>query len=97
MDLGPLFLSKKDKRISTRSIQHVFTQTSELLGFRVHSHLFRHTAATHINRVAGLDVTRQILGHKRRESTERYVHLNPDVYAEYMKRHPFMSLPTREA
>jgi integrase/recombinase XerC len=58
--------------------------------------MFRHTAATHLNKIAGLDVTKFVLGHRRRESTKRYVHLNPDVYAEYMKRHPYMNLNFKE-
>jgi integrase/recombinase XerC len=57
---------------------------------RIYSRIFRHTAATELNKIAGLDVTKHVLGHRRRESTKRYVHLNPDVYAEYMRRHPFM-------
>jgi hypothetical protein len=31
-----------------------------------------------------------VLGHARRQNTLRYAHLNPDQYALYMKRHPFM-------
>lgn len=89
-DLGPLFLSVRNKRISLRSIQHLFSEASNVLGMHIYSRIFRHTAATELNKVAGLDVTKQVLGHRRRESTKRYVHLNPDVYAEYMRRHPFM-------
>jgi integrase/recombinase XerC len=89
-DLGPLFLSTRNRRISDRSIQHVFSEASVVLGIHINSRIFRHTAATEVNRIAGLDVAKEVLGHRRRESTKRYVHLNPDVYAEYMKRHPYM-------
>ena len=89
-DLGPLFLSARNKRLSLRSVQHLFTEASDVLGMRIYSRIFRHTAATELNKIAGLDVTKHVLGHRRRESTKRYVHLNPDVYAEYMRRHPFM-------
>lgn len=95
-DLGPLFLSARNKKISLRSIQHIFSQASGLLGMHICSRVFRHTAATQLNRIAGLDVTKQVLGHRRRETTQRYVHLNPDVYAEYMKRHPYMNLNLKE-
>ena len=91
-DLGPLFLSVRKKRISLRSIQHLFSEASNVLGMHIYSRIFRHTAATELNKVAGLDVTKQILGHRRRESTKRYVHLNSDVYVEYMRRHPFMGV-----
>ena len=95
-DLGPLFLSARNKKISLRSIQHIFSQASGILGMHICSRTFRHTAATHLNKIAGLDVTKFVLGHRRRESTQRYVHLNPDVYAEYMKRHPYMNLNFKE-
>ena len=57
----------------------------------LHAHLFRHTAATHLNKTAGPDVTRFVLGHATSYNTERYTHLNPDIYADYMKRHPYMN------
>ena len=68
-DLGPLFLSARNKRISLRSIQHLFTEASDVLGMRIYSRIFRHTAATELNKIAGLDVTKHVLGHRRREST----------------------------
>jgi site-specific recombinase XerD len=95
-DLGPLVLSQRNKRLSHRMTQHLFKEASNALGMHIYSRVFRHTAATQLNQVAGLYVTRQILGHRRRESTKRYVHLNPDVYAAYMKRHPFMNLNVKE-
>jgi site-specific recombinase XerD len=95
-DLGPLFLSRQNKKISHRTVQHIFSQASGVLGIHICSRMFRHTAATHLNKIAGLDVTKFVLGHRRRESTKRYVHLNPDAYAEYMKRHPYMNLNFKE-
>lgn len=95
-NLGPLFLSARNKKISLRSIQQIFSQASGVLGIYICSRVFRHTAATYLNKIAGLDVTKFVLGHRRRESTQRYVHLNPDVYAEYMKRHPYMNFNLKE-
>ncbi len=57
---------------------------------RLHAHLFRHTAATHLNKAAGTDITQHVLGHSQRHNTEKYTHLNPDLYAVYMKRHPLL-------
>lgn len=90
--LGPLFLSKRKKRISLRTLQNIFKQTADELGIEkhLHAHLFRHTAATHLNRVAGPVITQHVLGHSYRKNTEKYTHLNPDLYAVYMKRHPYM-------
>lgn len=90
--LGPLFLSKRFKRISLRTLQIIFKQAADELGIEkhLHAHLFRHTAATHLNRVAGPVITQHVLGHSYRKNTEKYTHLNPDQYAVYMKRHPYM-------
>lgn len=91
---GPLLLSKRKKRISERSIQDVLRTAMNELGIKkhLHAHLFRHTAATHLNKVAGPDIAQHVLGHARRSNTEQYTHLNPDIYAFYMKKHPYMNL-----
>ena len=91
---GPLFLSKRGKRLSARSLQDIFRGVAHICGIdkHLHAHLFRHTAATHLNRVAGTTITQHLLGHSHRKNTNKYTHLNPDHYASYMKKHPFMSL-----
>ena len=91
---GPLFLSKRNKRISERTVQDIFRSAAHCLGCEkhLHAHLFRHTAATHINIVAGVDICQYVLGHSQRENTYKYTHLNPDQYAVYMRKHPFMNL-----
>jgi integrase/recombinase XerC len=89
---GPLLISKRKKRISQRTLQDIFRTTADRLGIekKLHARLFRHTAATHLNRVAGIEITQQVLGHSRRANTLKYAHLNPDQYAVYMKKHPYM-------
>lgn len=91
---GPLFLSTRGKRISARTLQDIFRGVADNCGIdkHLHAHLFRHTAATHLNRVAGTTITQHVLGHSHRKNTNKYTHLNPDHYASYMKKHPFMSL-----
>lgn len=91
---GSLFLSKRGKRISPRTLQDIFRSVADSCGIHkhLHAHLFRHTAATHLNRVAGTTLTQHVLGHSQRTNTYQYTHLNPDLYASYMKKHPFMSL-----
>jgi integrase/recombinase XerC len=93
---GPLLLSKRKKRISPRTLQDIFRKAADQLGIdkKLHARLFRHTAATHLNRVAGIDITQQVLGHSRRANTIKYAHLNPDQYAVYMKKHPYMRKET---
>jgi len=89
---GPLLISKRKKRISQRTLQDIFRTAADRLGIekKLHAQLFRHTAATHLNRVAGIEITQQVLGHSRRANTLKYAHLNPDQYAVYMKKHPYM-------
>ena len=91
---GPLFLSKRGKRISPRTLQDMFRSAADSLSIHkhLHAHLFRHTAATQLNRVAGTTITQHVLGHSQRKNTYKYTHLNPDHYATYMKRHPFMNI-----
>jgi integrase/recombinase XerC len=89
---GPLLISKRKKRISPRTLQDIFRTTADHLGIdkKLHARLFRHTAATQLNKVAGIEITQQVLGHSRRANTLKYAHLNPNRYAAYMKKHPFM-------
>jgi site-specific recombinase XerD len=89
---GPFLLSKRKKRISPRTLQDIFRSAADQLGIekKLHARLFRHTAATHLNKAAGIDITQQVLGHSRRANTIKYAHLNPDQYALYMKKHPYM-------
>ena len=91
---GPLFLSKHGKRISPRTLQDIFRNAADSIGIdkHLHAHLFRHTAATHLNKVAGTSITQHVLGHAGRKNTMKYVHLNPDHYAVYMREHPFMTI-----
>jgi len=88
---GPLLLSKRGKRISERTVQLIFQQAMAHLKIdkHLHAHLFRHTAATHLNKVAGPVITQFVLGHARSQSTKVYTHLNPDQYAVYMQKHPY--------
>lgn len=89
---GPLFLSKRGKRISERTLQMIFRDA--LVDLEIskyfHVHLFRHTAGTMLAKVAGLSITKHILGHNVMSNTETYVHLNPDIYGVHMANHPYM-------
>ncbi|BBO88311.1 tyrosine-type recombinase/integrase [Desulfosarcina ovata] len=89
---GPLFLSKRKKRLSARSLQALFAAIADAVGIgkHLHAHLFRHTAATQLNVVAGTDICQQVLGHARRSNTLKYAHLNPHRHAVYMRSHPYI-------
>jgi integrase/recombinase XerC len=89
---GPLLITRRAKRLSSRSLQNILREAAERVGIdkSIHARLFRHSAATHLNRVAGIEITQHVLGHSRRANTIKYAHLNPDQYAAYMQRHPYM-------
>jgi len=89
---GPLLISKRKRRISPRTLQDIFRTAADQNGIdkKLHARLFRHTAATHLNKVAGVEITQHVLGHSQRANTLKYAHLNPDKYAVYMRKHPFM-------
>lgn len=89
---GPLFLSKRKKRICARSAQYIFdiAEKNLCLDKHLHCHLFRHTAATQMNQSAGVDITQSLLGHRSRKTTEGYVHLDGHTYAGYMANHPYL-------
>ena len=89
---GPLLMTMHKKRISPRTLQDIFRTAADCVGIdkKLHARLFRHTAATQLNKVAGIDITQDVLGHALRTNTVRYTHLNPDQYAVYMKQHPYM-------
>lgn len=89
---GPLLISMRGKRISQRALQDIFRKAADKTKIQktLHARLFRHTAATHLNRIAGIEITQHVLGHSHRANTLKYAHLNPDQYAVYMKQHPCM-------
>ncbi len=69
---GPLFLSKRGKRIAERTLQMIFRDALVALGINkyFHVHLFRHTAGTVLAKVAGLSMTKHVLGHNVMSNTE---------------------------
>jgi site-specific recombinase XerD len=89
----PLFVSTRNKRLARRSVQGIFYNTARIAGVhkKLHPHLFRHTAGTQLNQVAGMEITQFVLGHQNQQNTHQYAHLNPDIYAERMKNHPYMT------
>ena len=67
-EIGPLFLSNRNKKLSHRMAQHFFKEASNTLGMHIYSRIFRHTAATQLNQVAGIEVTKHVMGHRRRDT-----------------------------
>lgn len=90
---GALFMTVRQRRISSRTVQNLLKTAADdtRCDTHLHPHLFRHSAATQLNKVAGLTITSEVLGHHHKKNTEHYAHLNPDQYGQYMRRHPYMN------
>jgi integrase/recombinase XerC len=90
----PLFMSKRNQRLARRSLQSIFYNVAKKMEIdkKLHPHLFRHTAATYLNQIAGLEITQFVLGHLTQQNTRQYAHLNPNIYVLHMKQHPYMKL-----
>lgn len=92
MHRGPLLITNRRARFGPRMLQILFQNAAKACRIEkdLNARMLRHSAATELNRKAGTQVTQFVLGHSHRGNTLLYAHLNPDKYAVYMKRHPFM-------
>jgi site-specific recombinase XerD len=82
---GPLFVSRKDTRLSPVTVSWLFRRK---IGIR--SHILRHACATHML-LNGCDVRliQEILGHKYLTTTQVYTHIIPvDVERVVKSLHP---------
>lgn len=93
---SPLFLSGRKKRLRADAVDKIVTRIKQALLKEGHPfarslspHIFRHSAATELNDLAGFDITRELLGHRNEQNTLKYIHLSPTSYGAYMKRHPY--------
>ena len=91
-DEEALFVSKRGKRISARSIQERVKKWAIKQGLtnHVHPHMLRHSFASHILESSGdLRAVQELLGHADISTTQVYTHLNFQHLAEvYDKTHP---------
>ena len=87
-----LFLSKKGKRISHRSIQHRMARRGLLQGVEshVHPHALRHSFATHmLESSSDLRAVQELLGHANLSTTQVYTHLDFQYLSQiYDQAHP---------
>jgi integrase/recombinase XerD len=93
---GALFISRNKKRLRVDAVDKIVSRIKESLlneghwfAQNLHPHIFRHSAATELNDIAGFDITREILGHRNVQNTRKYIHLSPTAYGTYMKKHPY--------
>jgi integrase/recombinase XerC len=87
-----LFVSKRGKRITPRSVQQRFRQwgVKQGLDSRVHPHKLRHAFASHLLESSGdLRAVQELLGHADISTTQIYTHLDFQHLADvYDKAHP---------
>ena len=91
-DESALFISKRGKRISPRSVQQRLKEWAIKQGLpnHVHPHMLRHSFASHMLESSGdLRAVQELLGHADISTTQVYTHLDFQHLAQvYDKTHP---------
>ena len=87
-----LFVSRRGRRISARTVQARFAGRAleRGIGVHVHPHMLRHSFATHLLESSGdLRAVQELLGHADIGTTQVYTHLDfQHLAAVYDKAHP---------
>ena len=91
-DFDFLILNRFGKKISTRSIERLFTELSKKGGLKIKPtpHTMRHSFATHLlNSGANIKTVKELLGHSSISTTEKYTHISlEELKKVYNKAHP---------
>lgn len=85
---APLFISRKDNRLSVRQIETLVTAWAARAGVnRITAHGLRHTCLTHMVQGSpmGLLAAKRHAGHSNIATTEKYLHLSADDYGEALE------------
>jgi len=92
VDEVALFVNRRGRRISPRSVELRLAQRAVRLGLpqHVHPHMLRHSFASHVLQSSGdLRAVQEMLGHASIASTQVYTHLDFQHLASvYDKAHP---------
>lgn len=89
---GPIFISRRGSRLSTRSVARILDKLVILsgLGRKISPHTLRHTFATHMMEAgADLRAIQELLGHESLSTTQKYTSVSVGRLLEiYDKAHP---------
>ncbi|RMF92127.1 MAG: tyrosine recombinase XerC, partial [Candidatus Schekmanbacteria bacterium] len=92
IDKDALFINKRGKRLTARSVGRIVDEYCRRSGIykRIGPHKLRHTFATHmLNSGADLRTIQELLGHSSLSTTQKYTHIGIDKLVEaYDKYHP---------
>jgi len=99
--LKPLFLSKRKKRISPKTVQYTvkkYIKLADLDPTKYSTHKLRHTAATLMYTVGDVDIRslQEILGHESVATTEIYTHVNNSRLKEAVNKNPLADYKKEE-
>ena len=91
--IKPLFVSKRKKRISPKTVQYTvkkYIKSADLDPTKYSTHKLRHTAATLMYTMGDVDIRslQEILGHESVATTEIYTHVNNNRLKDAVNRNP---------
>lgn len=93
VDRDALFLSKRKKRISPKTVQYIVKKYIKLANLDVNkysTHKLRHTAATLMYKYGKVDIRtlQNILGHSNVSTTQIYTHIDEDILRNAVSKNP---------
>ena len=98
----PLFLSKRKKRISPKTVQYTvkkYIKIADLDPTKYSTHKLRHTAATLMYTMGDVDIRslQEILGHESVATTEIYTHVNNNRLKEAINKNPLADYKKKDS
>jgi site-specific recombinase XerD len=97
IDRDALFLSKRKKRISPKTIQYIVKKYIKAAGLdtnKYSTHKLRHTAATLMYKYGKVDIRtlQSILGHSSVATTQIYTHVDEDILRKAVNKNPLSDI-----